>query len=248
MSQIIFERLARRRVMPEKAAALALAVKIGHDLAGLAPGDILSDTVDNRIFDLLFAFEPLAKMVLYVEENGHRRVAEGQEPGVKAGFLRTDAEAVLPDLPEPTAEDVLRLLDLVALNPKLGCVHDLRCLAPSYDPVEAAGWILKAAALADLDVRHDSFRTTLPQPPYPPTLGVDQIYGNCPVQADGDIGDTRFYYRARGERQTFETDDGFSMSEPVLIGPYAAGWLTEEEALLFIKRAAMAYERQHRRV
>ena len=80
---------------------------------------------------------------------------------------------------------------------------------------------------------------------------IDQIGGNCPVQAEGHIAGKPFYFRARGEH--------WSMSiggEDVIMHPqwyyeedypgdqYAAGWMTQEEARKFIDEAAAKYVAQ----
>lgn len=88
-------------------------------------------------------------------------------------------------------------------------------------------------------------------------------YGNCPVQAEGTIDGRIWYFRARGESWSFDVwPDGvgwlndqhdlpadqeeWTYSEPY--GPidgggreFAAGWMTEDEALGFIAIAAAKY-------
>lgn len=85
---------------------------------------------------------------------------------------------------------------------------------------------------------------------------IDSIYGNCPVQAEGDIDGKRFYFRARGERWSFgvgdnddEAIDGklFEHVEPYAVGEkFAAGWMEESEARTLIERAVKLYEERPR--
>lgn len=82
---------------------------------------------------------------------------------------------------------------------------------------------------------------------------IDWIGGNCPVQAEGTVGGYPFYFRARGQKWTFEVADNvlydsakawvaiFVHEESYGGGPYDAGWMTEDEALSFIAQAAERY-------
>jgi hypothetical protein len=73
---------------------------------------------------------------------------------------------------------------------------------------------------------------------------ISHIGGNCPVQAEGTIDGYGFYFRARGTTWSVEIYDGGKepwttvqkYSEPTQ--PYAAGWMTEDEAKGFIEKAA----------
>lgn len=86
----------------------------------------------------------------------------------------------------------------------------------------------------------------------PSDLTIDWIGGNCPVQAEGTIAGKEFFFRARGNRWSFEVADGLSddsawvanwlYEEPYNIHEeFAAGWMTEEEARGFIHAAAICY-------
>lgn len=86
---------------------------------------------------------------------------------------------------------------------------------------------------------------------------IDWIDGNCPVQAEGSINGARFYFRSRGEHWSMEickTDADYlnwpeecqvwERCEPWGDGPYAAGWMPEEDARQIIERCARAYADQ----
>ena len=73
------------------------------------------------------------------------------------------------------------------------------------------------------------------------------IGGNCPVQAEGEIGGARFYFRARGGAWSLSIG-----GEDIILGPKwfykeaykkwpLAGWMPEEEAINFIYEAAARY-------
>jgi hypothetical protein len=76
---------------------------------------------------------------------------------------------------------------------------------------------------------------------------IEMIGGNCPVQADGKIDGTPFYFRARGESWSIgiggdvvgEPDWYYEEDYPG--GQFAAGWMTETEARAFIDQAAERY-------
>ncbi len=73
-------------------------------------------------------------------------------------------------------------------------------------------------------------------------ISIDTIGGNCPVQAEGQIDGFVFYFRARGRAWSVEIYDGGD--EPWVTTqfysdePYAAGWMSEDEARAFIETAA----------
>jgi hypothetical protein len=80
-----------------------------------------------------------------------------------------------------------------------------------------------------------------------PEVVIETIGGNCPVQAEGTIDGWPFYFRARGTRWSFEVSEpGFEACgeavwdhvESYGDGPYAAGWMDEDEARAFIEQAA----------
>ena len=77
------------------------------------------------------------------------------------------------------------------------------------------------------------------------TLKITNQGGTCPYQAEGTIGNKPFYFRSRHQHWTFEVtypyDDGeitWLYSEKYSDDPHAAGYITHEEADLFITIAA----------
>jgi hypothetical protein len=77
-----------------------------------------------------------------------------------------------------------------------------------------------------------------------PKVEIDEIGGNCPVQAFGRIGDEKFYFRARGRTWTLcvgddpVTDARWIYEEYYGDGSFDAGWMSEDEARTFITYAA----------
>lgn len=78
---------------------------------------------------------------------------------------------------------------------------------------------------------------------------IEWVAGRCPVEAEGYIDSSTFYFRARGERWSFSVYD-IAQGRQVLKwtheekwpgGPYAAGWMTEDDALRCIDKAAALY-------
>lgn len=76
---------------------------------------------------------------------------------------------------------------------------------------------------------------------------IDELFGNCPVQAYGTVAGRPFYFRARGDRWTFGVGDG-GCAEPG--GEVAwsheeewvdAGWMNEAQARACIEKAAGLY-------
>lgn len=82
-----------------------------------------------------------------------------------------------------------------------------------------------------------------------PGVVLDFIGGNCPVQAEGSIYRTPFYFRARGEewqldvgpQDTWHGHGCWSYEEEYDGGEFAAGWVTQGEAMNFIAKAAEIY-------
>jgi hypothetical protein len=81
-------------------------------------------------------------------------------------------------------------------------------------------------------------------------LLIDQIGGNCPVQAEGTIDGVPFYFRARGEHWSI----GVGGDDPVCApewereeewgdGPFAAVWMPLDEARRIIERCAGEYRK-----
>lgn len=74
---------------------------------------------------------------------------------------------------------------------------------------------------------------------------IDEISGFCPVQAEGTVGGLEFYFRARGTSWTFSLGSRVAVAAPEWFWeeqygdgePFAAGWMTLEEAKGFIEKA-----------
>lgn len=89
-------------------------------------------------------------------------------------------------------------------------------------------------------------------------INIEELGGNCPVQAEGTIDGKRFYFRARGKHWTMEihpTAEGDYLSWPEDRAEwrykedwgseeYGAGWMPEEEARELIAKAAELYRSQ----
>jgi hypothetical protein len=103
--------------------------------------------------------------------------------------------------------------------------------------------------------------------PSGPVIHIDWIGGNCPVQAEGTINGAVFYFRARGKvwsidiatdaggvdsptawshRERYSDPDakGRFDSDPDDQDPYAAGWMSPDEARDFIAKAAELFANQ----
>jgi len=83
-------------------------------------------------------------------------------------------------------------------------------------------------------------------------LVITTLGGNCPVQAEGTVDGTPFYFRARwgswslavGENcvGAAESEDGVWVREREYgDGRYDAGWMSVDEARAFLLEAAAAY-------
>lgn len=80
---------------------------------------------------------------------------------------------------------------------------------------------------------------------------INEIVGNCPVQADGMIDGHEFYFRARGQRWGIWIATGRALDildpgnwfyeEAYGTEPFAAGWMEESEARAFIEQAAVRW-------
>ncbi len=78
-------------------------------------------------------------------------------------------------------------------------------------------------------------------------LVINWLGGNCPVQAEGTVCGKPFYFRARGEHWRIGIG-GKPICEPEWEreeewgdGPFAAGWMPEDEARRIIDRCASEY-------
>lgn len=81
-----------------------------------------------------------------------------------------------------------------------------------------------------------------------PFIRIETFGGNCPVQAEGFVDDKPFYFRARGESWSMSIGGADVVGEPDWYHEedfgeeeYAAGWMTQWEALGFIAKAIGLY-------
>jgi hypothetical protein len=80
-----------------------------------------------------------------------------------------------------------------------------------------------------------------------PDIQIAMIGGQCPVQAEGTIDGKPFYFRARGQHWELRIGDdpmaatAWSHRQAYGNEPYAAGWMTEDEARKFIVEAAKSF-------
>ena len=77
-----------------------------------------------------------------------------------------------------------------------------------------------------------------------PGLEIDYLNGFCPVQSEGRIAGTRYYFKARGQIWRFEVGNGM-YPDWTVVERYGkgleAGWMPLGEAKAFLERAARAY-------
>jgi len=82
-------------------------------------------------------------------------------------------------------------------------------------------------------------------------IQITELGGNCPVQAEGTIRGELFYFRARGNRWSLSIGSdpigspAWWMVEQYGEGPYDAGWMPEDDAEKFIRKAAALYLAGH---
>lgn len=83
-------------------------------------------------------------------------------------------------------------------------------------------------------------------------IEIDNIGGNCPVQAEGTINGEPFYFRARGSHWSMSiggediiAHPDWYYEEPYGDEPFDAGWMAEWEAVEFIKKAATMYLKEN---
>ena len=83
-----------------------------------------------------------------------------------------------------------------------------------------------------------------------PKIFIEQIGGNCPVQAEGTIDGAVFYFRSRGESWSLQVatdatgpwgDTAWAYTEDYPGEKYDAGWITEDQARAFINKGAAIY-------
>lgn len=77
---------------------------------------------------------------------------------------------------------------------------------------------------------------------------IEWLSGQCPVQAEGDIGGKKFYFRARWNKWSVAIGDNpvgkpeFIYSESWGNTPGEAGYMTEDESIVAIIRGLDAYK------
>ncbi len=79
-------------------------------------------------------------------------------------------------------------------------------------------------------------------------IDIETIGGVCPMQIEGLIDDVEFYFRARGQAWALHVggeeiclNPKWSYEEAYGATPYAAGYMTEGEAVEFLHEAAAMY-------
>ena len=78
-------------------------------------------------------------------------------------------------------------------------------------------------------------------------LEIDFLGGNCPVQAEGTIDGRPFYFRSRGEHWSMSIGGDDVVYDPEWhyeeeYGPWPdAGWISDDQAMAFIEKAAGLY-------
>lgn len=81
---------------------------------------------------------------------------------------------------------------------------------------------------------------------------ISLLGGNCPVQGEGTVDGKPFYFRARGEGWRMNIGGAdvivspeWSFYQEYGDEPYAAGWITVDEAKAFIHMAADKYIKEN---
>jgi hypothetical protein len=85
----------------------------------------------------------------------------------------------------------------------------------------------------------------------PAGVELQGIWGNCPVQAEGTVDGQQFYFRARGDAWALEigpeedwfTDKAWRYQQDYGSWP-DAGWMNDDEALIFISKAINRYRNE----
>lgn len=83
--------------------------------------------------------------------------------------------------------------------------------------------------------------------PYEPTVVIETLGGFCPVQAEGTVDGQPFYFRARGAHWSLGIGGepvgapSWHHEESYGDDPFSAGWMSEEEACGFIRKAVAFY-------
>jgi hypothetical protein len=80
-----------------------------------------------------------------------------------------------------------------------------------------------------------------------PGVKIDSLGGKCPIQGYGTVDGVPFYFKGRGEKWVISVGDdplspnAWSYTEPYGDEPFAAGWISEDEALDFIRKGVKIY-------
>lgn len=81
-----------------------------------------------------------------------------------------------------------------------------------------------------------------------PSIKIEWLGGNCPVQAEGTINGLPFYFRSRGDEWSMSVGGADVIGSPEWyheeqygVGPYDAGWMPDEDAYGFIMKAAKMF-------
>lgn len=78
-------------------------------------------------------------------------------------------------------------------------------------------------------------------------LVIEYLGGKCPVQGEGEVDGEEFYFRSRGDSWSMSIGGPDVIGEPKWYyeedyGQWPdAGWISEDEALSFIRKAADLY-------
>lgn len=77
------------------------------------------------------------------------------------------------------------------------------------------------------------------------TIVINYIGDNCPVQAEGTVDGEPFYFRARHQRWSMSIGGDDVIGSPTWYyeesygeNPQDAGWMSEDEARIFIEKSA----------
>ena len=79
-----------------------------------------------------------------------------------------------------------------------------------------------------------------------PTVTIEWIDGWCPVQAEGQFNTIPFYFRARGEKWSIEVgkyEPRWYYSEPYGIEKFDASWMSHDDAIKFIHKSAILWQK-----
>lgn len=150
----------------------------------------------------------------------------------------------------------------IAGNPltKLLRILDLGASEITDVGIQALATTYYLGNLEFLDLRGTrlSSEAAFPLSRFPRLLCLLSLWGNCPVQAEGQIGPHPFYFRARHEAWSFglsedpavDGSDVYVTTESQFVAegdygttPFAAGYMPEADAITLIQRSAEEYRR-----